>query len=261
MLNNFPLLLTLLICILVLWIHTFMLILVSIQKDILFSYQIKSKKTYICYFLFAIIFMTFLYYLLSRIASMGFYFNIYQVYNTVNDWFYIVYNSYNLNYSTVYLLLYPIFLSILILSIVVFWAFLEVIVTDILKRSMMSLYMYALKYEKFEFLTDKLFDTIIDVDQVPYKLFKNYPKIMFMFYYLWRIIPPIMERFVYHSFPVIVVIFDIYTNFGNILLLFYVMPWYYIYAIIRNILRFVQHLILNPDYKSYSYDLYNDKYL
>lgn len=256
---NIAVFITIFIFLLIIVLYNYLAINLLLRKYVLFGYKIESKRRIFGYSLFILTILTYIYWvLLRRFARVGFYFNIYEVYYTLKDWFYIV-NPYNLSYSTIYLLLYPILLILLVISIIIFWTVLVANVTDILRMSLISLYVYGLSFDKFRWFSGKLFDLIMKFRRIVYILFPtSMYNLIYPLHYLWTIVPFKLESLVYRKMLIMVIIFDIYTNFGNISLLFDIMPWYYMYTILRRFLMFIRELILDLDYWESSTNLYKN---
>ena len=219
-----------------------------------FTYKLTSKKRIFSYIAFILMGLSYIFFVLyNRFLRVGFYFNIYEVYYLIKDYMKLIYEQ----KMNIYFLCYALLISIIILNLVIFWMLLLAKTTLNLKKSVISLYLYGLQFENFRELNNNLCFELSTINLFIHIYFGKYPaRVVNWLDYIWIKVTKNTEKVVYRGFLIYVIIFDIITNYGNISLLFYVMPWYYIYTIIRKIFLFAKSLIKDLDYCELSENLY-----
>ena len=130
---------------------------------------------------------------------------------------------------------YLLFLSMLIIGI--FWFLLFAQFYTYIRRSVMVLYIY---YYQFEYFRDFLTVFIIKEDKIlrfltkRVRQFTKSSKLYNYAYAIWPLTPKLMERNLFRFLVPYLYIFDICVKNGMVSLVFYILPWMFLYTLIKS---------------------------
>ena len=157
---------------------------------------------------------------------------------------------------------YLLFLSMLIIGI--FWFFLFAQFYTYIRRSVIVLYIYYYQFEYFRNLVHIQVHLIIDhksyLTRRLFKLTKN-NRILHYAYGIWPLTPEFVERNLFRFLVPYLYIFDLCVRNGMVSLVFYVLPWMFIYTLIRSFFLLLDKIYLSALFEitAYFYELKYDE--
>lgn len=258
MINHLSNFITIIILIILLFCYNYILYSL-VRKPLPFSLRITDKLVVVIRVIIIILGILYVYYILSiRIARMGFYFNTYEIFHILKESITVTFYT-ALSHDIIYVV-YPILIIILALGILLFWMLVISTLTKLLKYSFTALYLYFWQFKSFSVFMFLFSARLSQFDYILYTQLKGIlpfrviNKIdMYSKRCIWM-----LESFIYRGLAIYAIYYDFMINYGNISLLFYIMPSLYMYTIIKNSLIFMKTLLDNPEFFEISDKMYKN---
>ena len=220
---------------------------IALEQDNSFNYIIFNKMQLFKYLAYVTVFVIFCYYVfMVRLTRVGMTLNIYEL--ILNIYELILYQT----WVVICLSSILIILGIIFVFLLSKWLYLN------LRRCLVTLYIFFYQYRLVQLLYFKVMairvaNTVYLLNRV--SLFTKNPKILWLTLQIW---PQLLLRFEPRIIKMILpylVIFDILTQDWIISKVFVLMPWYYIYIILRQLFLGIA-LLFTPENLELSDQLY-----
>lgn len=145
-----------------------------------------------------------------------------------------------------------------IIVMLIFWILLLKVFYDFIKSCLLALFMYYFQYDSFFKCCSRYIRSTVHFDHYLRKrvrLFTDNRKILAITAYIWPGLNFYVEPKIFAGLLPYLIIFDYMTQYGNISKLFIVLPWYYIYMLLRSAAqRFKEFYI--PEFTDLSMSVY-----
>ena len=129
---------------------------------------------------------------------------------------------------------YLLFLSMLIIGI--FWFLFFAQFYTYIRRSFIVLYLYYYRYiifRKFVWNFTRFLNAYNDLLEGRVRKFTKNPKTLQLCFKIWPLTPEFVERNLFRFLVPYLYIFDICVKNGMVSLVFYILPWMFLYSLIR----------------------------
>lgn len=211
----------------------------ALIEDKNFMFIITSKKQLLTYWFYIGLFLVLgIYIFCLRLNRVNLSINVYKIINNIDQL--IDYLSWQ----------GVIGMCLFILLLIIFWTLLLRNIYKNFRKCLYSLYLYYYQYKGFWEFTQRLIH--IEGDFTLYfsrrvRIFTSKPKIISFTLFLWPYCLFLIEKKIFSYLIPYIVVFDMLTQDGNISHVFVILPWFYIYTILRSTKILLDQFFLTTD--------------